>query len=145
MRVGFYLLQRDPVERALPQIAAKAMESGQRMLVVSGDAALLDRLDAALWSERADTFLAHGRAGQPHAERQPILLSDVCDAANGARLCALADGEWRDDALGFERVLLFFDDARRGAARQVWRLFDARDDVAREFHEQQDGKWRKVA
>jgi DNA polymerase-3 subunit chi len=145
MRVGFYLLQRDPVERALPQIAAKAMESGQRMLVVSGDAALLDRLDAALWSERADTFLAHGRAGQPHAERQPILLSDVCDAANGARLCALADGEWRDDALGFERVLLFFDDARRGAARQVWRSFDALDDVARELHEQQDGKWRKVA
>lgn len=145
MRVGFYLLQRDPVERALPQIAAKAMETGQRMLVVSGDAMLLDRLDAALWSERPGSFLAHGRAGQPHAERQPILLSDACDAANGARLCALADGEWRDEALGFERALLFFDDARREAARQVWRTLDGREDIEREFHEQQDGKWRKVA
>lgn len=145
MRVGFYLLQRDPVERALPQIAAKAMEQGQRMLVVSGDEALLDRLDASLWSEKADSFLAHGRAGHPHAERQPILLSQDCEAANGARLCALADGEWRDEVLGFERVLLFFDDARRVAARQVWRSLDALENVEREFHEQQGGKWRKVA
>jgi DNA polymerase III subunit chi len=144
-RVGFYLLQRDPVERALPLIAAKALESGQRLLVVAGDAALLDRLDTALWCEKADSFLAHGRAGQPYAERQPILLSPSCDALNGARLCALADGEWHEDALGFERVLLFFDDARRAAARQVWRTLDAHEGVEREFHEQQGGKWRKVA
>ena len=145
MRLGFYLLGRDPVERALPLIAAKAMESGQRMLVVSGDAAMLDRLDASLWSEKAETFLAHGRAGQPHAERQPILLADRCEASNGARLCALADGEWRDEALGFDRALLFFDDARRVAARQVWRKFDGREDIEREFHEQQGGRWRKIA
>jgi len=144
MRVGFYLLQSSSVERALPQIAAKALESGQRMLVVCGDEALLGRLDAALWSEKPDSFLAHGRAGEQHEERQPILLAGHCNAANGARLCALADGEWRDEAEQFERVLLFFDDTQRVAARQVWRRFDSRGDVEREFHEQQNGKWRKV-
>ncbi len=145
MRVGFYLLQHDPVERALPQIAAKAMEAGQRMLVVSSDAALLDRLGSALWSDRAESFLAHGRAAEAHAARQPILLGDTCDAANGATLCALADGQWREQARGFERVLLFFDDTRRDAARQVWRELDQIEGVEREFHEQHGGKWRKVA
>ncbi len=145
MRVGFYLLQRDPVERALPQIAAKAMQAGQRMLVVAGDDAMLDRLDAALWKERPGDFLAHGKAGSPHDPRQPILLSQSCEASNGAKLCALADGQWRDEAKTFERVLLFFDDSQRVAAREVWRSLDVLDDVEREFHEQQDGKWRKVA
>lgn len=145
MRVGFYLLQSDPVERALPQIAAKAMQAKQRMLVVAGDDALLERLDTALWSERPMDFLAHGRAGSASDNRQPILLANTCDAANGATLCALADGQWREEAQGFERVLLFFDDSQRVAAREVWRKFDAREDVEREFHEQQDGKWRKVA
>ncbi|MBV1917825.1 MAG: DNA polymerase III subunit chi [Sphingomonadaceae bacterium] len=145
MRIGFYLLQRDPVERALPQIAAKAMQVGQKMLVVSGDGALLDRLDKALWTERPDDFLAHGKAGDGKEDRQPILLSQSCDAQNGAILCALADGQWRDEALQFERVFLFFEDSQRATAREVWRKFDASGDVEREFYEQHDGKWRKVA
>ena len=145
MRVGFYLLQRDPVERALPQIAAKAMRAGQRMLVVAGEEALLDRLDAALWNERPADFLAHGKAGSPHDARQPVLLARTCEAANGARLCAIADGHWREEARQFDRVLLFFDDSQRAAAREVWRSLDSDADVEREFHEQHDGKWRKVA
>lgn len=145
MRVGFYLLQSDSVERALPQIAAKAMKAGQRMLVVAGDDALLERLDTALWAERPADFLAHGRSGSAHDARQPILLAETCEATNGAKLCALADGRWREEAQQFDRVLVFFDDSQRASAREVWRSFDSREDVEREFHEQQDGKWKRVA
>lgn len=115
------------------------------MLIVSGDEGLLGRIDRTLWEMFPEDFLAHGRAGQPHEDRQPILLSDECSAANGAELLALADGRWREEAEGFARVLVFFDDVGKADARTIWRQFDGREDVEREFFELTDGKWLKRA
>jgi DNA polymerase-3 subunit chi len=144
-RVGFYLSGTTPVERVLPLIARAAKRQDQRMLVVAGDEALLERLDKALWEQCPEDFLAHGRADAPHAERQPVLLSSECSAANGAPLVALADGQWREEAEAFDRALLFFDEAGKQAARGTWRLFDQREDVTREFYELENGKWVKRA
>ena len=116
-------------------MALKALADGQRMIIVADDSALLDRLDKALWEYRPEAFLAHGRATEPHAERQPLLLSTGCDAVNGARVVALADGRWRPEAESFDRALLFFDEAGRESARAAWRLFDDRDDVVRDFRD----------
>lgn len=116
------------------------------MLVVAEDEQLLDRIDSGLWEVLPEAFLAHGKAGQPHEQRQPVLLSGECGpAANGAKLLAIADAKWREDAESFERVLLFFDNDNRQAARDIWRQFDAREDVEREFFELVDGKWTKKA
>ncbi|WP_347304379.1 DNA polymerase III subunit chi [Croceibacterium sp. TMG7-5b_MA50] len=140
MRVGFYLAATQPVERVLPQVARAAVRAGQRMLVV-GDAPLLARLDQALWDSAAEDFLAHGPADQPHAARQPILLSAECRAPNGAQLVALADGQWRDDALAFARALLFFDESGRDASRALWRDLKGREGVELEFHEHDGTRW----
>lgn len=145
MRLGFYLSGAQPVERVLPLIARAAKSGDQRMLVVAEDPSLLDRLDTTLWEQCPEDFLAHGRADAPHAERQPVLLSNACTAANGARLLALADGQWREEAEGFDRVLLFFDESGKAEARKTWRLFDQREDVTREFYELEGGKWVKKA
>ena len=115
------------------------------MLVVASDDALRATLDKALWEASPAEFLAHGQAGGEHDARQPVLLSPNCDAANGAKLLALADGVWREEAEGFDRVLLFFEDAGRAAARETWKLFDKREDVEREFYELDGGKWVKRA
>jgi len=144
-RIGFYLAGAQPVERVLPLIARAAKRADQRMLVVADDGALLDRLDKALWEQFPEDYLAHGRADAPHAARQPVLLSSECTAANGAALVALADGQWRPEAEAFDRALLFFDEAGRAASREVWRQFDQRDDVTREFHELEGGKWVQKA
>lgn len=141
MRVGFYLAGTQPVERVLPLIARAATSRGQRLLVVAGEEGLRGTLSKALWEAFPAEFLAHGQAGGAHDARQPILLSGTCDATNGAKLLALADGQWRAEAEGFERVLLFFDDEGRAAARETWKLFDDRSDVEREFHELDGGKW----
>lgn len=141
LRVGFYLAPGQPVERVLPLIARAAMRQGRRLLIVAEDADLLGRVGGALWEHAPDDFLANGRADQPHAAHQPVLLSQACRADNGARVAALADGVWRAEAEDFDRVLLFFDEAGRAAAREVWRRFDDRDDVTREFHELEAGKW----
>jgi len=141
LRVGFYLAPDRPVEQVLPLVARAALRSGQRILVVAGDADLRARLDTALWEATPEDFLAHGSAGGAHDARQPILLAETCDPANGAKLIALADGCWRDEVAAFERAFLFFDDAGRAAARETWRKFDGRTDITREFHELVDGKW----
>ena len=144
-RLGFYLVGHEPVERVLPLIARAAKRQDQTMLVVAQEADLLDRLDQALWEMEPESFLAHGRADRPHADRQPVLLSTACSAANGAQLLALADGSWRDEAESFERVLLFFDEGGRPRARQTWSQFNDREDVEREFYELEQGKWVKRA
>ena len=144
MRVGFYLAPDQPVERVLPQIAKKAIESGERMLVVAEDGALLDRIGKALWDLPED-FLANGRAGAAHAERQPVLLSGACEPANGAKLIAFADGYWREDAKAFDRAFLFFDETGRAAARETWRGLDDAEGIGREFWEHDGGKWAKKA
>lgn len=144
-RVGFYLCGAQPVERVLPLIARAAKRAGQRMLVVSDNLEQLEALDKSLWEECAENFLAHGRADAPHAERQPILLAGQCTPANGAKLVAFADGRWREEAENFERAFVFFGEEGREAAREVWRLFDEREDVSREYHALENGKWVQKA
>jgi DNA polymerase-3 subunit chi len=144
LKVDFYQLGETPAEGALPLIARNTLKAGERLLAVSADDAQLVRISDALWALK-DSFLAHGVAGAPHQDRQPILLSDNTEPANGARYVALADGVWRDAALTFERVFLLFDGATIDAARATWRMLDGRAGLERNFWRQEAGKWIKAA
>ena len=137
MRVDFYLLSQDSVEKAVAMIARATLKAGERLLVVGPG----EQLDRALWEEFPQEFLAHGASDAPDAERQPILLSNDCTAVNGAKFIALADGQWRDEALGFARAFLFFDDNTRGGARDCWRMLGDRPEVERHFWKQEQGRW----
>ncbi|MFD2578676.1 DNA polymerase III subunit chi [Novosphingobium colocasiae] len=108
MQVDFYHLTRDPLGGALALIAGKATAGGERMVVVSGDAAQRKALSQALWSASPTSFLANGEADEPHAERQPIVLSDQPVAVNGARFLAIVDNVWRDGEEAFARTFFFF-------------------------------------
>ena len=141
MRVDFYLLSHWTVEAALPRIAKSAKSAEQRLLVVSGDDRQLDALDRALWEQVPEAFLAHGRAQEAHAARQPLLLGESCSAENEARFVAFADGVWRDEAFGFERAFLFVNDDTIDAARGTWRMLGEREDVERHFWKQEGGRW----
>ena len=143
MKLGFYLVADMPLEGAIAQIAAKVLEGGNRMLLVAQDVDLRARLDKGLWTEQPQEFLAHGEAGGPHDARQPILISEECEAANGATFVGLADGRWRDAAQDFERAFLFFDEDGRDAARKTWKALEDRDGLEREFFAREDGRWVK--
>ncbi|HWW59235.1 MAG TPA: DNA polymerase III subunit chi [Sphingopyxis sp.] len=143
-RVDFYRLTRDPVERVLPAIATRILANGDRLLVVAAPAMQRQAIDEALWTLQPASFLPHGAAGSPDEEIEPILISGAFEASppNRARLVALADGEWRDEALGFERTFLLFDNSRIDDARATWRALAARDDVDNRFWKQDDrGRW----
>jgi DNA polymerase-3 subunit chi len=141
MRVDFYQLGGEPVEQVLPLIARSARNAGERMVVVSDDAGQRERIDVALWERLPGEFLAHGTAGDKHAARQPVLLAETCSSENGAKFVALADGKWRDEALGFERAFLLFGEAGLDGARACWRMLDGREDAERHFWKREGGKW----
>ena len=141
MRVDFYLLSRDPVEAALPRIAKSVKAAGGRLIVVSADEEQRAALDRALWEQFPEEFLAHGHAGQGHEDRQPLLLSSTCEAQNGARFIAFADGDWREEAFGFDRAFLFFDQQTIGGARGTWRMLGEREGVERRFWKQEGSRW----
>lgn len=141
MRVDFYQLSRDPAEVALPLIARRVLSDGERLLVVSADAAQRQRIAQALWSLSEDSFLANGAAGEGHEDRQPILLSDTVTPLNGARFLAIADGEWRESATPFARTFFMFDDRTVQQARDTWRSLRDRQGVERYFWKQEGGRW----
>jgi DNA polymerase-3 subunit chi len=144
MQVDFWQLSSDPAERVVSLIAERTRGAGEKLLVVATDEVQRAAIGSALW-DKPSAFLANGEAEATHAARQPILLSRECAAANGANYVVLADGEWRDEALAFERAFLLFGEAAVDAARAVWRQFDGREDVTRSYYAQEDGKWVKKA
>lgn len=146
MQVDFYHLTQLPLERALPRIAERVVETGGRLLIVAGEASQRAKLDQLLWTYSAESFLPHGQAGGPDDDRQPILIGEGMEAGNGARNVVLADGVWRDEALGFDRAFHFFDEDRIAEARLAWKALAGREDVERNYWKQNEqGRWEKVA
>jgi DNA polymerase-3 subunit chi len=145
MQVMFYELSRDPAHAVVPLLARRIVEQGGRLLVVSADERQRAQISGALWASRPDSFLANGQAGEGHEDRQPILLSDVPDPANGARFLVIADGVWCEGEAPFERTFYLFDDETKPQARQVWRDLRGREGVTKEYWAQEDGRWTKKA
>ena len=141
MRVDFYQLGEASPDGIIAAIAGKLLAEDQRLLVVAGDEALLARLDRQLWDQGAASFLPHAIAGGSDDSRQPILLSSADDAPNLARNILIADGEWRDSALGFERAFFLFDSDTLEGARLAWKLLAGREGVERHYWANDGGKW----
>ncbi len=144
MKVDFWQLSRDPVEKVVTLIAQRVVGSGDRLLVVSNDTAQREAISRTLWRAGPESFLANGEADGAGADKQPILLSDAAESANSASHIIFADGEYRDHT-GFERAFLLFDDETVEAARATWRSLDDTDGLERAFFRQDGGKWVKVA
>ncbi|WP_310468769.1 DNA polymerase III subunit chi [Sphingomonas sp.] len=146
MQVDFYQLGGAPAEQVIVSIAQRLLAADQRLLIVAADDAGLARLDRVLWDQGATSFLPHGLAGGADDARQPILLSATPDAPNLARNLLIADGEWREAALSYDRAFYLFDAASLEGARLAWKLLAGRDEVERRYWAQDDdGKWQQKA
>jgi DNA polymerase-3 subunit chi len=145
VRVDFYQLGSASLESIAGALAGRLLADGQRLLVVAEDEGVLSRLDRQLWDQGDASFLPHGLAGGADDSRQPILLSTQVDAPNLARNLLIADGEWRDAALGFDRAFYLFDGDTLEGARLAWKLLSGREGVERHYWANQDGKWVEKA
>src|SRR3990170_2077651 len=145
MRVDFYQLGGAPIAPVLGSIAGRLLADDQRLLVIAEEETLLARLDRLRWDQGPASFLPHGIAGGADDARQPILLSTTPDTPNLARNLAIADGVWREAALGFDRAFYLFDTDTLEAARLAWKLLSGREGVDRHYWAQKDGAWVEKA
>ena len=143
MRVDFYQLGGAQPDGIIASIASRLIDEDQRLLIVAADEHQLARLDRQLWDQGAASFLPHGLAGGSEDQSQPILLSTGTDAPNLARNLLIADGEWRDAALGYDRAFYLFDAETLDGARLAWKLLAGREGVERYYWAQEDGRWTK--
>ena len=141
MQIDFYQLGGTPPEQVIASIAEKILASEGRLLIVAEDEPLLARLDRMLWDQGSTGFLPHGLAGGADDARQPILLSTSPDAPNLARNMLIADGQWREAALSYDRSFYLFDSVTLEGARLAWKLLAGREGVERRYWAQEDGKW----
>lgn len=146
MKVDFYHLTAQPLDRVLPVLAEKVIASGARLLVVAGEQAQRAHLDKLLWTYAPDSFLPHAQIGSDDDAHQSILIAPDVNAANGARNVMIADGMWRDDALDFNRAFHLFDDDAIRRARAAWKALADREGVERCYWKQNDsGRWEQAA
>lgn len=144
--VYFYHLTEQPLEATLPMLLQKSLAAGWRVAIRSGDDALIERLDAALWL--GEGFLPHGTAGGPHDADQPILITKDT-ASNGAH-CLMAVGQANveaSEAKSADRTCILFDGADGQAvdhARGQWRQLTEAG-LAAQYWSDEGGRWQKKA
>jgi len=145
----FYHLQRQPVEKVLPQLLEKSLERGWRVVVQASSEERVDALDAHLWTSRDDNFLAHGTYRESEAAMQPVLLTVNDDNPNGANVRFLIDGApVPQDAAAYQRVVLLFDgedDEAVAAARARWSEAKASGFEATYWQADENGRWQRKA
>jgi DNA polymerase-3 subunit chi len=146
--IGFYHLQRTPLERALPMLLEKVLERGFRAVVIAGSEERVEALDTALWTYRDDSFLPHGSARDGNAEAQPIWLTVEDENPNGASVLVLTDGTDSPHLDRFERCLLMFDgtdEEALAAARRRWQTYKSAGHTLTYNQQTEQGGWDKKA
>jgi DNA polymerase-3 subunit chi len=146
--IWFYHLERSTLDQVLPGLLEKTRERGWRALVRASDPHRLDQIDERLWTWRDESFLAHGRASEPHAERQPIVLTETAENPNGAQALFIVDDVELGDTEGYARCFIIFDgrdEASLAGARRRWKtLKEAGADLAY-WKQSPEGRWEKAA
>lgn len=145
--IWFYHLERSELDQVLPELLDRARQRGWRSLIQCADQNRLSQIDDRLWTWRDDAFLAHGLAGQPHEERQPILLSESGENRNAAQALFIIDGSPLGDTAGLERCFILFDgrdDAALQGARDRWRALKQGDLPLAYWKQDEEGRWTRA-
>lgn len=150
MEIQFYHLLTTPLDIALPKLLPKVLAGGFRALILCRDEAQVKLLDEKIWTQDPDSFLPHGTASAPHAERQPLLLSLHPEPVNQANLLIVTDGRIipSEQQSPFSRILDMFDGTHEPstlAARSRWKEYKDQGHTLSYIRQQPGGGWKKEA
>ncbi len=146
--IWFYHLERSTLDQVLPELLDRTLQRGWRAIVKVGDERRLDEIDERLWTYRDDSFLAHGRDAEDHAERQPILLSATGENRNGAQALFIVDGADMGSTEGYERCFIIFDgrdETALNGARERWKALKGQGANLAYWKQSDEGRWEKAA
>ncbi len=147
-RIGFYHLQRWPLDKALPALLEKVIGSGLRAVVAAGSNERVQWLDQLLWTYDPASWLPHGSVRDGDPELQPVWLTVRDENPNGAQVLVIVDGAAPDSLDGFERVLDLFDgndEAAVAAARRRWTAWKDAGHALVYYQQSERGGWEEKA
>lgn len=146
--VLFYHLERRTLDDALPSLVERTLARGWKAAIRTESAERAGAIDRLLWTYDEESFLPHGLASEPDADRQPVLIGPDVGRDNGADVLFVVGGAappvW--DGAGFVRIVLMFDGHDPAAvqtARTAWKDAKAAGHTITYWKENDAGKWEK--
>jgi DNA polymerase-3 subunit chi len=106
-------------------LSAKAVSRGHRVMILTLDAEMTERLDQLLWSTPAISFLPHCRTSDPLAETTPVLIDHTADRLLHDDLLINLRTDCPPCFSRFRRLLeiVSLDEADMSAARARYRFY----------------------
>ena len=131
MRADFYLIAKPRFAQQplllVCELARKACDAGQPVLLLARDVAQAEQLDDLLWSFDPDAFVPHQIAGAETDEEEATVLIATPDMDVALRPLVI---NLRDAAVEgqFDRVLEVVpaDESARAPSRERWKQYAAR-------------------
>lgn len=146
MEVSFYHLQKTSVEKALPKLLEKALESGLRAVVLA-DTAQIQNLNESMWTFRPDGFVPHATSAEGRAKDNPVWLTDTIENPNQATMLVTTHNRIPELSDDFSKYIYFFnglDEAELKQARQLWKDFKNHSGASLRYFQQTDkGAWEE--
>ena len=146
--ISFYHLLHTPLERALPKLIEKVLESGARAVIRTGSTERAEALSSELWTFDQDSFVPHGTARDGNAPLQPVWITPDEENPNGADILVLTDGAESAEVASYRRGLEMFDGRDEAAVADARRRWTAYKDAAHEltyWQQAEGGGWEKKA
>lgn len=144
--ISFYHLLHTPLERALPKLVEKVLDSGARAVIRTGSPERAEMLSNALWTFDQASFVPHGTARDGNAAEQPVWITPEHENPNGADILILTDGAATPDFDGYRRCLEMFDGRDEDAvadARRRWLDYKSGDHDLTYWQQTEQGGWEK--
>jgi DNA polymerase-3 subunit chi len=144
-KIQFYHLLSTSVERAIPKLMEKALESRSRVVMLAGDEQMIKRVSDAMWGGDPNGFLPHGTGKDAHKDAQPIYLSLADENPNNADVLVVLDGSMPTSFTTYAKVLDVFDgndDGQVNAARQRWATYKEQGVALQYVKQQPNGGWK---
>lgn len=146
--ISFYHLLHTPLERALPKLMEKVLESGANAVIRAGSTERAEAINGALWTYEPSSFLPHGTERDGLAAEQPIWVTPDDENPNAATILVLTDGATSQNLSSYQRCLEMFDgrdEAAVTAARSRWSAYKSGDHTLTYWQQTESGGWTKKA
>ena len=105
MDVSIYHVTRSPIEKLLPRLLEKILESGKRAVLLVNQQEKIDPLSHTLWTYAQQSFLTHGSKKDGRAEHQPIWLTHQLENPNNGDILVILEGGEAPNLDTFSRCL----------------------------------------
>jgi DNA polymerase-3 subunit chi len=150
--IRFYHPVRRRPEQVLPDILERALARGLKIVVRAANSNEARRIDGLLWTEKPESFIPHGLAGEGNEARQPVLVTQDAILPIPADVLILMPGTNIDPTAPLpESVTLcceILDEANPdgvAASRARWKLWKEGGHALTYWQQTDQGKWEQKA